>query len=427
MAHLGGGRDTNGERKKSPKKATQTSSAPPTAAVPQSQTNSYANGQADGVDGRLRDAEQRHEEAHLRYQLPPVGTSEPITTPGTHSAAPTVNTNGTASDAGQSKSGTTSGNTVEPGDNSIFSSSNHSARSLTTTLTTIQSSAPQGTSQVQTPGQASAYSAHHSQQPSQGSTYFSHQYPTAPVASAVPAHVTGTQSSHLPTTYRSATANNLLSDNASVMTLASSHHNRRVGDRRNSADTNASVRAIPPSSQWGGSRESLPLSTISVPAADSSLQQLGAGQAPGASNLYQQTGSRPSIGGLASTERQSIYSSTAMTPTGTAQGHSSERNSLYASSRTGIAADNASTRGLVGDANSIRGPLTDGASIREASIRGGQGTDSASVHSSMLGGHGRNDSNAGSIGAMASTPTAARSGDPMEGSDGSRSIHLVET
>ncbi|RPA79924.1 hypothetical protein BJ508DRAFT_362838 [Ascobolus immersus RN42] len=58
------------------------------------------------------------------------------------------------------------------------------------------------------------------------------------------------------TTYSSATANGLLTDNASVITLASSH-------RRRSFDTDASVRALAPRSLWGGSRESLPLSILS--------------------------------------------------------------------------------------------------------------------------------------------------------------------
>ncbi|KAB8606245.1 hypothetical protein FH972_025875 [Carpinus fangiana] len=421
LTHFGSGRDSNGERKKSPKKA---ASNAPDAAIPQTDgiQPAYKNGQADAVDDRLREAEERHEEARLHYDLPTASNGEHNVDSSNRSAAPTLNTNGDASDAGQSKSGTTSGNTAGAGGDSIFSSSNPSARSLTTTLTTMQSTAAHGQTQPHTPGQASSYSAHHSQQPSQGSTYFSHQYPTAPVASAVPPHVTGGPSSHLPTTYRSATANNLLSDNASVMTLASSHHNRRIGDRRNSADTNASVRAIPPSSQWGGSRESLPLSTVSTSTADQG-QQLGAagvGQTNNANNIYQATTSRPSIGGLASTERHSIYSSSAMTPTGT--GLVSERNSLYASSRGGTAADNASLRGLTGDANSIRGPLTDGG----ASIRGEKGADGASVHSSVMGGHGRNDSTAGSIGPLVATSTAPRSGEEVDGSGESTPVHVGE-
>ena len=61
-------------------------------------------------------------------------------------------------------------------------------------------------------------------------------------------------------TYDSATDNNLLTDNASILTLASSSKQRR---RRGSLDTDASIRALPPSSLWGGSKESLPLSMLS--------------------------------------------------------------------------------------------------------------------------------------------------------------------
>lgn len=80
----------------------------------------------------------------------------------------------------------------------------------------------------------------------------------------------------------------MLSDNASILTLASSSKRRR-----RSMDTDASVRALAPGSTFGGSRESLPLSV------------LGGGQDP----------SRQSLGGIpgsASAERASVYSSSGL-------------------------------------------------------------------------------------------------------------------
>ena len=115
------------------------------------------------------------------------------------SMAPTITTNPeTIPSEGdrQSKAGTSvtmngALSSISGGGNSIFSSPNHSARSLTTTLTTIQS---QGTSTA--PG--SYLPMVHPYY--QSSTYFSHQYPTAPVL-ALPTHLNPHQS-HLPTTYR---------------------------------------------------------------------------------------------------------------------------------------------------------------------------------------------------------------------------------
>lgn len=278
-----------------------------------------------------------------------------------HSGAPTLATNPDTlvSDGGQSKSATTSNaqavSTISGGGaGSIFSSSNHSSRSLATTLTTVQSgaasthlqNAPNTTASTPT----SAHHPGHAHHPSQGSTYFSHQYPTTPL-SAVPQHLQAPPTtSHLPTTYRSATANNLLTDNASILTLASSTHN---ANRRASLDTAASVRAIAPSSQWGGSRESLPLSVLSANAEAPSTHQ----------------GGRPSVGGLTSGDMGG-FSAPVLT---------SERNSVYRST----------------DASSLRTRETDGASMRGA-------PDAASMRSGH-GGHGRNDSIAGSIGGVASS------------------------
>lgn len=143
------------------------------------------------------------------------------------SAAPTIATTADTafSDGPVSRAGTTGtglGTTSLAEGNSIFSLPNRSNQSLTTTLTTIRSTATSAmlAAGAHTPG---------------------------PGAHALP------RSLH-PHTYTSVTANNLLTDNASVLTLASS---RRM--RRNSLDTDASVRALPPSSLFSTSRESLPL------------------------------------------------------------------------------------------------------------------------------------------------------------------------
>jgi hypothetical protein len=120
-------------------------------------------------------------------------------------------------------------------------------------------------------------------------------------------------------------------------------------------DTDASVRALAPSSLFGGSRESLPLSVLS-----SSIEPSSAAAG------IQQT--RQSLGGP--NERASIYSATGVTPA-----LPSERNSFYAGRQS-----------IVGDGGSI--------------------------NSGRLG-HGRNDSISGSIGgvAAASSPLAS----PREG------------
>lgn len=298
------------------------------------------------------------------------------------SAAATLDTNPETvhSEAGMSKDGTT--NTVgggpssnSGGGNSIFSSSNQSSRSLSTTLTTIQSTAPSTLlNQAQHPGaspQAGPHHYNHHSAASQASTYFSHQYPTTP-ASAIPLHLHpqhNAAASHLPTTYRSATANNLLTDNASILTLASSSNRRQ---RRNSLDTNASVRAIAPSSAWGGSRESLPLSVFSPGPAEPSAHPTpptSAMTGGGGGGIYQFQQQRPSIGGLASAERASVYSSSGIA----APVLSSERNSMY-TGRSGL------------------GGLQDG-----SSLRAGHGLDGGSMKSGRIE-HGRNDSTTGSIG-----------------------------
>lgn len=278
------------------------------------------------------------------------------------------------------------------GGTSIFSSSNHSAHSLTTTLTTIQSapSNPGNINAQTTPHgsnsqpQNNATSNHHSTQPSQSSTYFQHQFPTTP-ASAVPPHLQ--PSTHVPTTYRSATAHNLLSDNASVITLASSSHHRP--QRRNSADTNASIRAIAPSSVWGGSRESLPLSVLSQSVEPSATPPTTAGIA------INQPASR-SVSGL---ERNSVYSGYGGVASGGGVGApalQSERNSIYTPKLRDADGTSSLHERLSTKAGSVGGERFDGG----GSVRSGQF------------GHGRNDSITGSIGGVSSPLVAgARDGD----------------
>lgn len=181
--------------------------------------------------------------------------------------------------------------------------------------------APNGAGQGHNNGNAHAQSTTQSIQ-------FSQPFPTtAAPASAIPAHLAPTGN---PTTYTSATANNLLTDNASILTLASSSKRRR----RRSLDTDASVRALAPSSLWGGSRESLPLSVLSA-----NIDATGMPPTPGLHG-------GPRMG----TERTSIYSATGVGPA-----ISSDRNSFYAKQ-----GDGASVRsGLLGHgrAESVSGSI----------------------------------------------------------------------
>lgn len=151
------------------------------------------------------------------------------------SRAPTL---GTTAETTVSGAGTSNTVARTEGDrDSTFSSPTPSLRSMTTTLTTMQSTTP-------VLGQPAVYS-------------------NAQPASALPAHLQ--PHTH---TYHTATANGVLSDDASVITLASSSKRRR----RNSLDTNASIRALAPQSMFGGSRESLPLSVLSATAAHQSYR-----------------------------------------------------------------------------------------------------------------------------------------------------------
>ena len=250
------------------------------------------------------------------------------------------------------------------GGGSTFSSPAPSVRSLTTTLTTIQSTAPStliggganphatantpAVPQSISPNNPHQHRHQHQDNHTHTSLQFTHQFPSSPPASALPSHLAPQLGGGNPTTYNTATANNLLSDNASILTLASSSKRRR----RRSMDTDASVRALAPSSLWGGSRESLPLSVLSG--------NVGDATSTSASGLHQ---GRPSVSGITNAERASVYSSSGIAPA-----LSSERNSYYAGKQ-------------------------------------GLTLDGGSVKSGLLG-HGRNDSITGSIGG-ASSPLAS--------------------
>ncbi|KAK4196067.1 hypothetical protein QBC40DRAFT_287917 [Triangularia verruculosa] len=300
-----------------------------------------------------------------RDQNPSVRISDegqPPPTVGARSMAPTVSTEHdtprsmTATSRGvPSISNTTCTVNGRRGGDSTFSSPAPSVRSLTTTLTTIQTAAPNTVGG----GGQNAIPASNSNQSNSHIIHFNQPFPTASPASAIPAHLatSGANTTGHPTTYHTATANNLLTDNASILTLASSSKR----GRRRSFDTDASVRALAPSSLWGGSRESLPLSVLSA-----NLEAPGVPTTPG---LH-----RTGTGGVGGAERASIYSAT----TGNF-GVSSERNSFYAKQGLG-------------------------------SVVGGD-RDTASVRSGLLG-HGRAESINGSIGGFQRSDTAGTAAAP---------------
>lgn len=297
--------------------------------------------------------------SHSKLSLPESSDGQPPPTIGNKSTAPTVSTNPDTihSDAAYSKADTSvtaggalSSNGRGGGEGSTFSSPTPSVRSLTTTLTTIQSAAPSNLlAGPNNQPQHGALAVPHSNQlsPNQSSS-FSHQFPTSPPpASAIPSHISNHMGGGHPPTYNMVTANNLLTDNASILTLASSSKRRR----RNSLDTNASVRALAPSSLFG-SRESLPLSVLSSNVNDQ----------PSAPGMHQ--GRHTSVS-VANTERASVYSSSGIAPA-----LSSERNSYYAGKQVNI-----------GDGGSVRSGLLS---------------------------HGRNDSITGSIGGHGSPLASPR-------------------
>lgn len=266
----------------------------------------------------------------------------------------TAASHGASSITGTSR--TVNGGTEFPrGGDSTFSSPAPSVRSLATTLTTIQSMAQNGNANPAPAGQQQT-TGHQPHLSNSQVIHFNQPFPTSTPASAIPAHLTPAAINNPghPTTYSSATANNLLTDNASILTLASSSKRRR----RRSFDTDASVRALAPSSLFGGSRESLPLSVLSATAE---------GVAGGPNTPGMHTRGQPAA------ERTSIYSTSGIL--------ASERNSYYAKQGVGQA---------------------------------GAG-DGASVRSGLLG-HQRAESVSGSIGGMAPTSPLA-SPREMEGED----------
>lgn len=352
-------------------------------------------------DGQLSFATPTHPRNDDGSSVISGGQHERENHPSNRSKAPTVATipDTLHSDTGHSKAftNTTTGGALSShdgaGHGSTFSSPNHSSQSLTTTLTTIQSTSPANT--LQQPNASHS----HGQQSSQPAVMFSHQYPVSPspstltgAASAIPRHLTAGNDGH---------QSNLLTDDASVVTLASSSKRRR-----RSMDTDASVRALAPGSTWGGSRESLPLSVLSGNAEASDRAST--------TGLYAPSISRPSMGGLASAERASVYSSQGVA----APAIASERNSYYAGPRKDLG-DAKSLRSVTGldarsqyDARSINNvdakslKADDARSLRnqEGSIRNYEG----SMRSGALG-HGRNDSISGSIGSPLASPGFVRS------------------
>ncbi|KAK5106414.1 hypothetical protein LTS08_000533 [Lithohypha guttulata] len=227
------------------------------------------------------------------------------------SRAPTL---GTTAETIVSGAGTSNTVPHTEGDrDSTFSSPAPSMRSVTTTLTTMQSTTPVIAG---APGNTGSNPVYSSTQP----------------ASAVPAHL----APHAHTaTYHTATANGFLSDDASILTLASSSKRRR----RNSLDTNASIRALAPQSMFGGSRESLPLSVLSGSAYHVTTPRDAGDNASlrdNASSHYPRSISAMNV------ERASLISASGVT----APALASERNSYIGSKPTG---DGASIRsGLVG-------------------------------------------------------------------------------
>ena len=273
--------------------------------------------------------------SHSKVSIPASTDDQAPPTIGNKSIAPTVSTNpDTVSDAAPSKAGTsaTAGGAVSSsglggGEGSTFSSPAPSERSLTTTLTTMQSTAPSnllGANNTQGQQAPSAVPQANANQQNLNAQ-FSHQFPSSPPASAIPSHVMGSASGGHPATYNTATANDRLTDNASIMTLASSSKRQR----RNSLDTNASVRALAPSSLFGGSRESLPLSVLSTSHNDQS------------SITGHHQGRQVSVG-LANTERASVYSSSGIAPA-----LPSERNSYYAGKQSNTGEAGSMRSGLV--------------------------------------------------------------------------------
>lgn len=236
--------------------------------------------------------------------------SQEGTNPPKSSRAPTL---GTTAETTVSGAGTSNTVARTEGDrDSTFSSPAPSLRSITTTLTTMQSTTPA----VGATNTAPANAVYSSTQP----------------ASAIPQHLA--PHAH-PATYHIATANGVLSDDASILTLASSSKRRR----RNSVDTNASIRALAPQSMFGGSRESLPLSVLS----GSVMHHRDTREGDNASLRDNASVHYPRSISAMNVERASLISASGVT----APALASERNSYISSKPTGDAASVRS--GLLGE------------------------------------------------------------------------------
>ncbi|KAK4610396.1 hypothetical protein CLAFUW4_13891 [Fulvia fulva] len=302
----------------------------------------------------------------------------------------TVNSDGGNSRAATNTTGAGALSSMDgQGANSTFSSPNQSDHSLATTLTTIQSQA----NAAGAPNAASGSNYSHNNQSQGMGTSFSHQYPVSPsansaltgTASAIPRHLT--TDANTPATYNSATANNLLSDNASILTLASSSKRRR-----RSMDTDASVRAMAPQSVFGGSRESLPLSVLSgtITSPDAPRQSYSHG-----------------VYGSAAAERASVYSSAGLrenmvspVPPG------SERNSYYA--KQSDAKSLRSVNNLKDDARSITGIYPRSELDNRSLNTTGDVASLRSFEANSGFQHARNGSIPGSIGNFTSPPSLLR-------------------
>jgi hypothetical protein len=266
---------------------------------------------ADNVSSLSTPATPRSHESYTSVEESTLGQRQALAK-SNKSTAPTVATVPETVHSSRSKAETGTSNFINGG--STFSSPHNSERSLTTTLTTIQSSAP---SNVLNIGQGQAQNNTNSL--SAPPVHFSHQFPASPPPSAIPPHLAPV--TQQPNSYQGATANNILTDNASILTLASSSKRRR----RNSVDTNASMRALAPSSMFGGSRESLPLSVLSA----------------NPDTIYSPSNRPSNVGAFVNAERASVYSASGVT----APVLPSERNSYYATKQ----ADGLSIRsGLLG-------------------------------------------------------------------------------
>jgi hypothetical protein len=296
-------------------------------------SNHNTNGHLSFAQNIPTSQRSRHSSLSHSHSKRSISISHDSQTGGNKSRAPTLATQAETalSDAAPSGVGTgataTTKNT-DGGRDSTFSSPAHSIRSMATTLTTVQS--------VAAPAQNQANSVHPPALTHTSTAQSSiHAYPQP--ATAVPAHLA--PHTH-PTTYHTATANNVLTDDASILTLASSSKRRR----RNSVDTNASMKALAPASMFGGSRESLPLSVLS-----------------GTVIYGDRTADSASLRGDGAYTRSTL---------------NAERASLISAS--GVAA-----------------PAL--ASERNSYIGSKYGNDAASVRSGFLGAHGRADSLSGSI------------------------------